>query len=676
MIPKHLLDTLILILWMGAIGFAFSGWGGAVRRWVNRPTHENSASNALRLTLTDIWLGVCVCITLTEFAHFFRPINWQVSLAVLGGGWLLTTWAWMRSISPFAAWPSPKFLVAWPRWIYVAGIVTVIGIWIAAAMMGASNYDSGLYHFGSIKWLNEHPITYGLVNLHTRFGYNQSYFALIALLNLHPFYEPAYAATGLFLFLLTAFSCAYFLSCTIPNRRLIWAGLVVLLSGFSLKTSSPSPDIAVALFQIVIFIVLFEILYNEHPLKRTATSDAKLLTSTRLTLLVILCVTAVTIKLSMLLFCLGAMLVSLRPLWSWLKTQPSAAFKLIALCSVMLVVHALRGIALSGLPFYPSTFAGIWNRPYTPDLTRVIAEANSIYSWARLPGVSPDIVLRSWDWLTPWAAALPARFWTLTLLSTALLLVNLALLIFSKQHRNNLKMYALYLPLVFGLTFWFLTAPDARFLGAIPELSIVLGSWLLWSTIWSLLKQRIQPAQQLRRFAIGLGVIVLVASAFYALKLRTGLGLAQHFYIGEILYGLSQIDINANFMLAFLTGIGLLSLQATQSTQNHTQRLSIASILQILLTILFASLVVKFVAGTAMLKVSTLQGWRAVPTEPYETIELKSGLKVNVPMSDDMCWTTPLPCIPRQQLNPNLKLESSSAAPLPTPEQRMFLLGH
>ena len=129
-------------------------------------------------------------------------------------------------------------------------------------------------------------------------------------------------------------------------------------------------------------------------------------------------------------------------------------------------------------------------------------------------------------------------------------------------------------------------------------------------------------------------------------------------------------------MLAFITGIGLLSLLAKQSQQNDTQRLSIASILEVLLTILFVSLVIKFVAGTGMFKISALQGWRAVPTEPYETIELKSGLKVNVPMSDDMCWTTPLPCIPRQQLNPNLKLESSSAAPLPTHEQRMFLFGH
>lgn len=655
MIPNHLLDTLILILWIGAIGFAFSGWGGAVRRWVNRPTHENSASNGLNLTLTDIWLGVCVCITLTEFVHFFHPINWQVSLAVLGGGWLLASWRWLRIGSPFAAWSSPKLLVTWPRWVYVAGIVAVTCIWIAAAMMGPSNYDSGLYHFGSIKWLNEHPITYGLVNLHTRFGYNQSYFALIALLNLHPLYEPAYAATGLFLFLLTAFSCAYFLSCAIPNRRPIWAGLIVLLSGFALKTSSPSPDIAVALVQIVIFIVLLAILHDERPAKRTATHDTEVPTSTKLTLLAILCVTAVTIKLSMLLFCFGAMLVSLRPLWNWLKTQPKTALKLIALCSVMLAVHALRGIALSGLPFYPSTFAGIWTLPYTPDLTRVIAEANSIYSWARLPGVSPDIVLRSWDWLTPWAAALPARFWTLILISAALLLVNLILLIFSKQHRNNLKMHALYLPLVFGLIFWFLTAPDARFLGAIPELSIVLGSWLLWSTIWSLLKQRIQPAQQLRRLAIGLGVIVLLASVFYALKLQTGLGLAQHFYIGEILYGLSQIDINANFMFALITGIGLLSLQAEQSKQNSTRRFSITSTLHILLTILFVSLVIKFVAGTAMFKIPALQGWRAVPTEPYETIELKSGLKVNVPISDDMCWTTPLPCVPRQQLNPSLR---------------------
>jgi hypothetical protein len=672
MILKHLLDTLILILWMSAIGFALKGWGGALHRWINRTTYETSQGVAL--ILTDIWLGLCVCITLTELVHFFRPINWQVSLAILGAGWLLAACKRVRRGSLFAAWPSRASLLTWPRWLYGAGIVAVIFIWVAAAMMGAGNYDSGLYHFGSIKWLNEHPITHGLVNLHTRFGYNQSYFALIALFNLHPFYEQAYAATGLFLFLLTAFSSVYLLSTPLPNRSVIWVGLIVLLSGFALKASSPSPDIAVTLFQIVIFMILFQILDNESSLKKIAKDDAAQPVSTALMLLVILCTAAVTIKLSTLMFCMGALIIVLRPLWSWLKIARPAALKLIALCGAMLLIHALRGIALSGLPFYPSTFGGVWTLPYTPDPARVMAEANSIYSWARLPGVSPDIVLRSWDWLAPWAGALPARFWTLMLISISLLIINLVLLIFSKRHRSNLKMYALYLPLVFGVAFWFATAPDARFLGAIPELSVVLGVWLLWSTIWPPLKQQIQSLQWLRPLTIGMGAIVFLVIAFYALKLKTGLGLAQHFYIGEMLYGLSQIDINANFMLAFVTGIGLLFWQTKHSKQIHAQRLSLAFILQILSTILFVSLAIKFVAGTAMFKMATLEGWRAVPTEPYETIELKSGLRVNVPRSDDMCWATPLPCIPRQQLNPYLTLESSISATRLLPQNRVFLI--
>ncbi len=75
-----------------------------------------------------------------------------------------------------------------------------------------------------------------------------------------------------------------------------------------------------------------------------------------------------------------------------------------------------------------------------------------------------------------------------------------------------------------------------------------------------------------------------------------------------------------------------------------------------------------------MLKMTALEGWRAVPTEPYETIELKSGLKVNVPKSDDMCWATPLPCIPRQQLNPNLTFESTISKTRLIPQNQVFLI--
>jgi hypothetical protein len=71
-------------------------------------------------------------------------------------------------------------------------------------MEAPGSYDSGLYHFGSIKWLNEAPLIPGLANVHMRFGFNQSYFGFLALSNLAPYWNKGYAAGGLFILLLTA----------------------------------------------------------------------------------------------------------------------------------------------------------------------------------------------------------------------------------------------------------------------------------------------------------------------------------------------------------------------------------------------------------------------------------------------------------------------------------------
>jgi hypothetical protein len=501
-------------------------------------------------------------------------------------------------------------------------------------------------------------------------AYNQSYFALIALVNFHPFYEHAYAATGLFLFVLSVFSCVMLVSSAIPRRLVLFATPLVLLSGFILKAASPTPDFAVAVFQVVIFFVLFRLLAESGLDMIGAVAQNNHLKRLLLLLLAVLCVTAVTIKLSMVLFCLGALVIAYRPTRVWLKDQPRSVLRLVVVCVAILLIHALRGVVLSGVPFYPSTFVGFWSLPYALDPAQVTAEARSIYSWARQPGIAPDIVLRSWDWLVPWASQLPARFSVLSGVALLLLAVNLILLIVNKAYRINIQLYALYVPLCLGAMFWFLTAPDPRFLGAIPELMIVLGLWLLSTGICL-------PSQQSWRYlrlpALAVGLVLAVLAVLYAFKLKTGLGLSQRFYIGDVLYGLSQIDLNATFFLTLVALLVLLWLQKrARGTENSLSVSKFIGACHNLCTVLVLGLVITFLAKTAMFNRSNLAGWSSIPIEPYEAVSLKSGLKVHIPVSDDLCWNTPLPCQPRQQYNPNLQLRSLDGLNVLLPNAQMF----
>ena len=135
-------------------------------------------------------------------------------------------------------------------------------------------YDSGLYHFGSIRWLNEEAIVPGLGNLHWRLALNQSYFGFLALLNIAPYWNKGYAAGGLFLLVLAAFTLFERLCRSQSVIGGVQAGLF-LFYFFQIAggLANPSPDFAVIIVQVVIYLNLLDyfskqILSNEERRRR------------------------------------------------------------------------------------------------------------------------------------------------------------------------------------------------------------------------------------------------------------------------------------------------------------------------------------------------------------------------------------------------------------------------
>ena len=63
--------------------------------------------------------------------------------------------------------------------------IAMILIWSYCTSRGYMHYDSDLYHAQSIRWIEEYGIVKGLGNIHVRFAYNSSFFALSALYSMH-----------------------------------------------------------------------------------------------------------------------------------------------------------------------------------------------------------------------------------------------------------------------------------------------------------------------------------------------------------------------------------------------------------------------------------------------------------------------------------------------------------
>jgi hypothetical protein len=335
------------------------------------------------------------------------------------------------------------------------------------------NFDSALYHFQTIRWLNEFAIVPGLGNLHGRLAFNQSYFNFLAFLNIEPSATKGYAVAGVFLLSLCALSISQLYKLLDIGKAWIAISLASGLAFTFDSLSSPTPDTAIAIIQIYMFVCLIRFLLNH---KNTGQVDFELLA-----LMIFFAYFIVTVKISALIFAFGVSLVLLPFVWRLTRAQYKILIQIVCICFLFLCTHLVRGYILSGVPLFPSTVGAIWGLPWAMLPFNVEGEAIWIYSWARLPGALPSEELGNCTLFKPWLANLSRFARVMLLINACLLIANILVLIRTRNFRQNLGLYSLYVPLLSALIFWFFTAPDFRFLGAIPILLAALSGLLLFT---------------------------------------------------------------------------------------------------------------------------------------------------------------------------------------------------
>jgi hypothetical protein len=159
-----LLDLVTTILGYIILSCSYLGFGGLVLRlWA---IDFAPAEKPFSL----IWLGWAITLLLLQILNLFVPIAAYLSIFLLVLGWI-SFFVWLAGRRS----ASGTFLL--PR-IYPV-LLGAAALWLAAlSMRSPENYDSGFYHFNSIRWLNESPIVLGLGNLFNRLAFNQSFFTI------------------------------------------------------------------------------------------------------------------------------------------------------------------------------------------------------------------------------------------------------------------------------------------------------------------------------------------------------------------------------------------------------------------------------------------------------------------------------------------------------------------
>ena len=457
---------LLFLLLFGLFALT-AGWGQLARRLLGLPAEDFWQSDSL-------WLGLILWITALGLAHLFIPINWLMRCSVV-----LIGLFGLFSIKNLRQQTLLLYKTLQRHPVMVICVMIGLTMLCLRSLQAPNNFDSALYHFQTIRWLTEYSIIPGLGNLHGRLAFNQSYFNFLAFLGIQPIASKGYAAAALFLLVLCAASLLKLYHSISAGRA--WV-ILSLTFGVALTFGllpSPTPDIAVALLQIQLFVCLVD-LFN------TDQNDFKG-RLVRIVLSLLLACFIFTVKISALFFAFTAILVLLPVICRIPQAGRPVLIKTGVLCAGIVCIHLVRGYMLSGTPLFPSTIGAFWSLPWAMLPDNVRGEADWIYSWARMPGADPSTVLGNWSWLSLWWARLPYGFLYVFGSGLMMFVLNLILLVRLRQGSLVLATGALYGPIIVALIFWFFTAPDYRFLGSLPILLIALGGYLILQHMHKLL---------------------------------------------------------------------------------------------------------------------------------------------------------------------------------------------
>jgi hypothetical protein len=148
----------------------------------------------------------------------------------------------------------------------------------------------------------------------------------------------------------------------------------------------------------------------------------------------------------------------------------------LAFAAFVILFWVIRAVIASGYLIYPIPSTGLpvdWKIPEH----LVVDEVNSIGAWARLP-YHPWREVIGWNWIPQWLFRITDRPDTIAALG--LMCVTLVYFFLDRKafrRRSNSPIGSISVILGIGLSsliFWFLSAPDPRFLGAVLWM-VVLG---------------------------------------------------------------------------------------------------------------------------------------------------------------------------------------------------------
>ncbi len=466
---------LVLLTWMLGL-IAVITIGLAVTRLVSRTTRSTPIDLAgIRVAL---WWGLAFTVIVILFTNLGFPLASAGAAGVIGIVFLLAA-AFLLIRPAHISLPRQGSGNRGSRtWAFIATYVALAGavIYLAFAALGpVTNYDSGLYHLGAIRYAADYSTISGLANLYFPLGYNTSLYPFAAFLGNGPWGVEGYRLANGFIATLVVLDLILRLVCSRGKLRRLsggswilliatFIGLVPLVALSDYWVTSPSSDAPVMMLTFVASAYLADGIFRSRNRARDLTTSfivSVILFSLRPTMAVFL--VGVTLV-------IATLLIRRRtPTTGNVQTPLFVAAAVLG--AIMLGVQSIRDYFLSGWLQYPLSLFSfatpwtatdpVWNRTATLGNARNPADI-----WGSVDGYS---------WVGAWVSRLPSQWETYLLF--ALVGVLITVFIVNRRSHTTIRWRALALavfPSALASVAWFLFSPPSFRFGWGPVFSLLI----------------------------------------------------------------------------------------------------------------------------------------------------------------------------------------------------------
>ena len=396
-------------------------------------------------------LGLTIISVIGTICNFFIPLDQVFSAGLLLAGLVLFA-IYQKNI--FTAKYLNKTLILFA---FIYGSIF--------PLLNLGAYDTGLYHLQVINWISGHALSFGLANVHDRFGFNSAWFVAAAIVSpLKVIIKSPFFIINAIVF----FFYGTFIFLTL--KRMMSEAKMLLSSIFVLTTfipwffcltnfiSSPSPDVPMMLLTFFVTFLLIKTL-------ETKSVDY-------LFVALVVSFFVVTLKLAavpyfveiFLILLLGFIFKNYLKKKNYLVAADLTSIKYIIAGTGLLVMglpYAIRGVISSGYLAFPSTL-GRLNVKWAVPVSTATDTANWVKSWARKPLTDWHEVLGNWNWLKPWFFNLFSNDRFLALTFVVAIVVMVTCIFLKKKKDVSIFLIVAFLSFL-GCLFWFFSAPDPRF---------------------------------------------------------------------------------------------------------------------------------------------------------------------------------------------------------------------